>query len=150
MTQLALNNKTLTAIGESTFYVNFDRHSNLFNVPRKSPQATAVLQEANQLRNIYKEMSKNIEYHQKRSESQINKKRTKKPQLKKKNKIYLLTKNLKISQPNRKLDHKKVGPFIIKTKKSNVTFELELSKEMKIHPVFHVLLLESANPKTLI
>ena len=73
----------------------------------------------------------------------------KKPQLKEGNKIYLLIKNLKTSRPSRKLDYKKVDFFIIKTKKSNVTFKLELSKGTKIHPVFHILLLESANPETL-
>ena len=35
-------------------------------------------------------------------------------------------------------------------KKSNVIFELELFKEIRIYPIFHILLLESANPKTLI
>ena len=96
MTQLALNNKTLIAIGELVFYANFGRHPNLFNIPRKSLQITAVLLETDQLRNIYKEISRNIEYHQKYSESQINKKRMKKSQLKEENKIYLFIKNLKI------------------------------------------------------
>ena len=148
MAQLTLNNKTLTVTGKSVFYTNFGRHSNLFNVLRKSLQTTVVLLEVDQLRNIYKEMLRNIEYYQKRSESQINKKRIKKSQLKKGDKIYLFIKNLKILWLSRKLDYKKVDSFIIKTKKSNVTFELELSKGMKIHPVFHVSLLESANPET--
>ena len=29
-------------------------------------------------------------------------------------------------------------------------FELELSKDIRIYPVFHMLFLESVNPKTLI
>ena len=62
MAQLILNNRTVTATEESAFYTNFDRHPNLFNTLRKSPQATAALQEASQLRNIYKEISKNIKY----------------------------------------------------------------------------------------
>ena len=97
---------------------------------------------------MHKELSKTIEYHQRRSESQINKKRTKKSQLKERDKIYLFIKNLKISQPSRKLNYKKINLFIIKIKRSNVTFELELSKETKIHPIFHILFLESANPET--
>ena len=137
-----------TIIRESAFYANFNRHFNLFNIPRKLLQATVALLEADQLKNIYKEILRNIKYYQKCSKSQINKKKMKKSQLKEKNKIYLFIKNLKISRLNRKLDYKKVDLFIIKIKKSNVTFELELSKGIKIHPVFYVLLLKSANPET--
>ena len=32
-------------------------------------------------------------------------------------------------------------------KKSNITFELKLFKEIKIYPVFYILLLESVDPK---
>ena len=69
----------------------------------------------------------------------------KKSHLKKKNKIYLFIKNLRISRLNWKLDHKKVGLFIIKIKKSNIIFELELSKGIKIYPVFYILFLELAD-----
>ena len=46
MTQLTLNNRTAMVTGESAFYANFDRHSNLFNVPRNSPQSEVALKEA--------------------------------------------------------------------------------------------------------
>ena len=38
----------------------------------------------------------------------------KNPQLKEKNKVYVHTKNLKNKKPNKKLDAKKVGPFLVK------------------------------------
>ena len=81
---------------------------------------------------------------------QTNQKRIKESQLKKKNKIYLFIKNFKNLQLNWKLNHKKVNLFIIKMKKNNIIFELELSKEIRIYPVFYILLLESANPEILI
>ena len=40
------------------------------------------------------------------------------------------------------MDHTKLGPFKIKRKLSNLTFELDLPPTMKIHPVFHKLLLK--------
>ena len=49
-----------------------------------------------------------------------NKKRKTAPQLKEKNKVYLLTKNLKIRKPSKKLDHVKVEPFFIKAVKGRV------------------------------
>ena len=62
MAQLTFNNRAATAIEQSVFYANFGRHPNLFNILRNSPQSEIVLKEASQLKNIYKEISKNIKY----------------------------------------------------------------------------------------
>ena len=71
-------------------------------------------------------------------------------QLKKRNKIYLLTKNLKTKKVSKKLNHVKVGSFFIKQQKESVNYELNLFSNIKIHPIFHVSLLKSADSKTLI
>ena len=63
----------------------------------------------------------------------------------KKNKVYLLIKNLKIIQLNKKLDHKKVGFFFIKKQKDKFNYKLNFPKEIKIYPIFHIFLLEPAN-----
>ena len=50
MAQLTLNNVTATATEISAFYANYDRHPNLFNIPKKSPQAVAVLENVAELK----------------------------------------------------------------------------------------------------
>ena len=70
------------------------------------------------------------------------------PQLERGDKVYLLTRNLKTKRPSKKLDHVRVGPFFIKQPKGPVNYELELPKDARIHPVFHVSLLEPADPST--
>ncbi len=70
------------------------------------------------------------------------------PQLKKGEKVYLLTKNLKSKRPSKKLDHVKVGPFLIKQPKGPVDYELQLPPDAKVHPVFHVSSLEPADSTT--
>ena len=70
------------------------------------------------------------------------------PQLKKGDKVYLLTKNLRTTKNSRKLDHVKVGPFLIEEQKGPVNYRLRLPKDAKIHPVFHISLLEPADPET--
>ena len=65
-----------------------------------------------ELKNIYKKIIKNIKYSQRRSEFYTNKKRKKKSQLEKRNKIYLIKKNLGSSQLNKKLDYKKINLFV--------------------------------------
>jgi len=71
-------------------------------------------------------------------------------QLKKKNKMYLLTKNLKIRKKSKKLNHVKIESFFIKAVKKSVNYELDLSKNAKVFLVFHILLLKSADFNTLI
>jgi hypothetical protein len=70
------------------------------------------------------------------------------PQLKKKNKVYLLTKNLKIRKKSKKLDHVKIESFFIKEVKESVNYELDLLKDARVFLVFHISLLESADPST--
>jgi hypothetical protein len=69
-------------------------------------------------------------------------------QLKERNKMYLLTKNLKIRKKSKKLDHVKVESFFIKAVKESVNYELDLPKNAKVFLVFHISLLESADPST--
>ena len=69
-------------------------------------------------------------------------------QLKKEDKIYLLTKNLKTKKASKKLNHVRVGPFFIKQQKGSVNYELNLPSDIKIHSIFHVSLLKPADAKT--
>jgi hypothetical protein len=46
------------------------------------------------------------------------------------------------------LDHVKVRPFFILGQKGLVNYRLDLPKDAKIHPVFHVSLLEPADSRT--
>jgi hypothetical protein len=69
-------------------------------------------------------------------------------QLKKKNKMYLLTKNLKIRRKSKKLDHVKIESFFIKEVKKSVNYELDLPKNAKVFLVFYISLLKLVDPST--
>jgi hypothetical protein len=62
--------------------------------------------------------------------------------------MYLLTKNLKIRKKSKKLDHVKVESFFIKEVKKSVNYELDLLKDARVFLVFHISLLEPADPST--
>jgi hypothetical protein len=62
--------------------------------------------------------------------------------LKKRDKIYLIQRNIQTKQPSTKLDHKKLGLFKIKKIIGLINYELVLPKTMNIYPVFHISLLE--------
>jgi transposase InsO family protein len=58
-------------------------------------------------------------------------------------KVWLNARNLKTKRPSKKLDSKRLGPFVIEAKVSSHAFRLALPPGMKLlHPVFHVSLLE--------
>ena len=75
-------------------------------------------------------------------------------QLKKRDKVYLNTKNLKYKKKNRKkskkFDQIKVELFFIKTIKELINYELDLLKNVKVFSIFHISLLKSIDSKTFI
>src|SRR6266568_944696 len=73
-----------------------------------------------------------------------NKKRSKGPDLKEGDKVWLLHKNFKSRQPSKKLDYVKLGLFKIVAKISEIIYRLDLPAKMKIYPVQHIIILELA------
>jgi hypothetical protein len=64
------------------------------------------------------------------------------PTLKKKDKVYLIRRNIQTKQPSTKLDHKKLGLFKIKRIIGLVNYKLILPKTINIHSVFYISFLE--------
>jgi hypothetical protein len=62
----------------------------------------------------------------------------------------LYTKNLRSKRLSKGLDYVKVGPFLISKRNGPVTYTLELLLDAKIHPRFHVSLLELADKDILL
>ena len=60
----------------------------------------------------------------------------------------MLTKNLRTKRLNKGLDNVKVGPFLILNQKGPVTYTLDLPADAKIHPRFHINMLEPSDPAT--
>ena len=57
-------------------------------------------------------------------------------------KVWLLSANIRTERPSKKLDWKRLGPFTIDHRIGLQAYRLKLPPSMRIHPVFHVLLLE--------
>ena len=55
--------------------------------------------------------------------------------------VWLDSRNIKTTRPNKSLNHKNLGPFKIIRIINNMACELELPQEIKIFPVFHPWLL---------
>jgi len=64
--------------------------------------------------------------------------------------VYLLIRNLKTQRRIKKLDYIKVKLFLITKVKGLVNYRLDLPTNTRIYLVFHILLLEPVDPKTLV
>jgi len=148
MAQLTYNNSISDTTKQTPFFANHGRHPNLFTKILPSLKTEEALQDITKIKKIHEEMKENIQEAQHRSISYNNKKRKMAPQLKRGDKVYLLTKNLRTKRPSKGLDHVKVGPFLVAEPRGPVNYKLELPTDAKIHPVFHISKLEPADPNT--
>ena len=148
MAQLALNNKVLDTTKYIPFFANFGRNPNLFLNRREGPNAQQALKDISDIKLIHQRLSANIKVSRPGIAQNANKKRKISPQLKEGDKVYLLIKNLKTKRPSRKLDHVKVGPFLIRRIKGPNNYKLQLPPDARIYPVFHISLLEPADSTT--
>ncbi|KAH7422533.1 hypothetical protein KP509_12G013000 [Ceratopteris richardii] len=91
---------------------------------------------------IHKELKEEIHKAQQQYKYYADQHRVQNPSYQIGDKVWLLRNNLQTSRPCAKLDHQRFGPFSILAKINPVTFKLHLPSTMKIHPVFHVSMLE--------
>ena len=134
MTQIAMNNKISNITKILSYFVDFGKESNLFKQKLKHVAADLIMNRVKR----FKDIKENIQKMQLRLEKYVNKKRKKDSQLKERNKVYLLTKNLTTKKLNKKLNHTKIEPFFIKTVKKSINYELNLSKNICIYSIFYI------------
>jgi hypothetical protein len=72
------------------------------------------------------------------------------PQFKEGNLVWLEAKNIHQKRSNKKLSDRRLGPFTVMEKISDVNYRLKLPPKYKIHPVFHVELLTAYTPSKLL
>ena len=94
---------------------------------------------------LHNKLKQDIKFLSHRLAFYHNKHRSEEPMLKKKDKVYLLQKNIEITRSSNKLNHIKIRSFKIIRNIKEVSFKLKLSKDIQWkHLVFHISLLKSA------
>ncbi|KAG0593965.1 hypothetical protein M758_UG035900 [Ceratodon purpureus] len=94
-------------------------------------------------------MKQSLREAQEHQKTNADKSRKDHPQISVGDKVWLLRRNLKTRRPSDKLDYRRLGPFPVVKQINKVAYRLELLASMKIHPVFHVSLLEPYKESTL-
>ena len=147
VTQIAYNTSVNQTTDMTSFFVNHEYNANLF---QESKKATVLTEQVNitvtEMQTLHKELKQDIKFLSHRSAFYHNKHRSGESMLKKRNKVYLLWKNIEMTRSSNKLNHVKIELFKIIRNIKEVSFELELSKEMQWkHSVFHISLLKPAS-----
>jgi hypothetical protein len=143
MAQWAYNSATREGTSTTPFEANYGYNPTMRDGDDESGPPLA-LQTSTRLRKLHKDLQEELTFLNARMTHYANKKRLKGPTLQEGDKVYLLRRNIKTKRPSEKLDWKKIGPFKIKKKLSDFNYELQLPAKTRIHPVFHVSLLEPA------
>ena len=132
-------NNTRNEITEVTsFYVNYRYNSEVWREQKdtstKSQQARIDISE---LKKLHQDLVQTLQTQPGRITTAISYKIGEK--------IYLWTDNIKIKWVSKKLDHQSIGLFMIKKNIKDLSYELDLSVNMRIHSVFHAFMLQSCD-----
>ena len=131
VTQIAYNTSVNQITGMTSFFMNHRYNANLF---QESKKAMILIKQVNitvtEMQTLHKELKQDIKFLSHRSAFYHNRHRFKEPMLKKRNKVYLLWKNIEMTRSSNKLNYVKIESFRIIRNVKRVSFELKLSEDM--------------------
>ncbi|QRV89304.1 Retrotransposable element Tf2 protein [Ceratobasidium sp. AG-Ba] len=127
------NNQVNSATGKTAFETVYGMHPrwDLTDLKVNAPNADNM---ANSMQEIWDEVIASMEFHRSKED-------TPKREYKIGDKVWLVSQNVTTRRPSKKLDSKKLGPFVISEKISSHAYRLDLPKTMKSYNVFHINLL---------
>lgn len=145
--EFAYNNTVHSSTKVTPFFANLGYHPKFtVTVPRASQNNTPPADRIKAFQDLYAKMKENIKMALERHAKHFDTKVLPQPDFQIGEKVWLDARNLRTNRPARKLDFKRVGPFPILEKVGTRSYRLQLPKTMKVHPVFHVDLLEKYHP----
>jgi hypothetical protein len=148
--EFAYNNRFHTTIGMSPFYAEYGYNPtfsidpvNSQSVPKANKFLNRIHEVQQEIRSILELMAEQMKkFH----DTWVNES----PDYIVGNRVYLEHADLRLTQPNNKLDFKWFGPFKILQKVLDSAYQLDLPDGWAIHDVFHVLCLVPACEDTIL
>ncbi|QRV73577.1 Retrotransposable element Tf2 protein [Ceratobasidium sp. AG-Ba] len=127
------NNQVNSATGKTAFETIYGLHPrwDLVDLEVNAPNAADM---ADSMQEIWDEVIASMEFYRSKESDP-------KREYKVGDKVWLVGQNITTRRPSKKLDNKKLGPFVISEKISSHAYWLELPKTMRTHNVFHINLL---------
>ena len=147
LAEFAANNAVSESTSVSPFFANGGFHprvTDTLDQEAHSPEARTANEKADQLHQIREHVRLELVYAQDRHESTANAHRLPAPSYEVGDEVWLRSRHIRTDRPSRKLDWKRLGRFKVSARISPYAYRLDLPASMRIHPVFHVSLLEPA------
>lgn len=146
LAEFAYNNSISATTKVTPFFANYG-YNPRFEILRKDlknslPSVLEINNFRQKLEKLEQHLRQEIKLAQQIYSEYANNNRISPPILDIGSSVWLLRKNIRTTRPSDKLDYKRLGPFKIKKKISTHAYRLDLPKTMKVHPVFHVSMLE--------
>jgi hypothetical protein len=148
LAEFAYNNTLHASTQQTPFFSNYGYHPKLDLLSPSMHSNPAAEGFAKQLSELQAMLRLQLQTAQESYKATADKFRNEAPTFKIGDKVWLLRRNIKTKRPCDKLDYRRLGPFFIQKKINLVAYRLELSATMKVHPVFHVSLLEPYREST--
>lgn len=136
--EFAHNQRTHSVTGKSPFELLYGYQPEAVGTVRSNPKHPSTIE---RLRTLKEARENTIAAHAQAAAAMSRRLPARQVPFKKGDKVLLESTNLKLPYPHRKLAPKREGPFTITKVLGPVTFQLDLPKRWKIHPVFHAALL---------
>ncbi|QRV85908.1 integrase core domain protein [Ceratobasidium sp. AG-Ba] len=124
------NNQVNSATGKTAFETIYGLHPrwDLVDLEVNAPNAADM---ADSMQEIWDEVIASMEFYRSKESDP-------KREYKVGDKVWLVGQNITTRRPSKKLDNKKLGPFVISENISSHAYRLELPKTMRTHNVFHI------------
>jgi hypothetical protein len=152
LAQYCYNNAAHASTNITPFFANFGYHPTLDisipSLPLRRPNKPAQDYVAH-LRALHENLKESLTIVAQRMKASYDANVRAAPDFHIGDKVWLNAKNIRTLRPNKKLDHRYLGPFIISAQINDSAFRLDLPPEMEIHPTFHVSLLHPYNTNKL-
>jgi molybdopterin converting factor small subunit len=147
--EFAYNNTFQESIHQTLFFANYGYHPRFDSLNLSLAKNPVAQDLVTRLLEIHKDMKARLVEAQEWQKRNVDKSRKQNPNISVGDKIWLLHRNMKTRRPSDKLDYCRLGPFRVSKQVNEVAYRLDLPSSMKIHPVFHVSLLEPYRESTI-
>lgn len=146
LAEFSYNNAASSTTGNTPFFLWYGEHPTMEAGEPREEKVPVAEELAKSIKDASLEAKAMINMARERYKEQADKSRLPDPEFAVGEKVWLSGKHLNSDRPSKKLDWKYYGPYKVIERIGRRAYKLELPRTVKVHPVFHVSLLEKQAP----